>query len=171
MNRRDLLLAPIGEAFLILIAALAGWLLRQPLLFASLGPTAYELIETPHRKSARPWNIFAGHLAGIGAAWLALLLTHGWSAAPVSAAGVPAVRIGAATLAAASTVLLTLLLRASQPAAIATSLLIASGIMQTPRDTAAIAGAVVLIIAFGEPLRRWRLHHLGERRKTQAEQG
>ena len=170
MQKRDLLIAPIGEAFLILIAALAGGLLHQPLIFASLGPTAYELIETPHRKSARPWNIFAGHLAGIGAAWFALLLTHGWSAPPVSAAGVPGIRIWTATLAAALTVLATLLLRASQPAAIATALLIALGIMQTPRDALDIVGAVALIIAFGEPLRRWRLSHL-ERHPTQAERG
>ena len=170
MNRRDLLIAPAGEAFLILIAALAGWLLRQPLLFASLGPTAYELIETPHHKSARPWNIFAGHLSGIGAAWLALLLLHGWHAPPVSAAGIPLLRVWTATVAAALTVLVTLLLRASQPAAIATSLLIATGLMQTPRDAAVMVAAVVLLIVFGEPLRRWRLSQLGARQKTQAEQ-
>jgi hypothetical protein len=158
MNRRDLLIAPIGEAFLILIAALAGWFIRQPLIFASLGPTAYELIETPHRRSARPWNIFVGHLTGIGAAWLALLLTHAWKTPAVSAAGVPAVRIGTATLAAALTVLVTLLLRASQPAAIATALLIALGLMQTPRESAVIQAAVVLMIVIGEPLRRWRLN-------------
>ena len=166
MQKRDLLIAPAGEAFLILIAALAGWLARQPLIFASLGPTAYELIETPHRPSARPYSIFIGHLTGIGAAWLALFLTHAWTAAPVSTAGVPWLRIWAAAIAAALTVFGTLLLRASQPAAISTTLLIATGIMQTPRDAATIMGAVVLMILCGEPLRRWRLNEQKKRGET-----
>jgi CBS domain-containing membrane protein len=166
MNRRDLLIAPAGEAFLILVVAIAGWLTRQPLIFASLGPTAYELIETPHRRSARPWNIFVGHLAGIGAAWLALLLTHSWNAPAVSASGVPALRIGTATLAAALTVLGTLVLRASQPAAIATALLIALGLMQAPRESANIMAAVVIMIVIGEPLRRWRVSEQARLGKT-----
>jgi hypothetical protein len=166
MNRRDLLIAPVGEALLILIAALAGWLIHQPLIFASLGPTAYELIETPHRRSARPWNIFVGHLTGIGAAWLALLLTHAWSAPAVSATGVPALRIGTATLAAALTVLGTLVLRASQPAAIATALLISLGLMQTPRESAIMMAAVMLMIVVGEPLRHWRMSQQAKLGKT-----
>jgi hypothetical protein len=168
MHKRDLLLAPAGEAFLIFVAALAGWLSHQPLIFASLGPTAYELVETPHRRSARPWNIFAGHLTGIGAGWLALFLTHAWRTPAVSTAGVPFSRIWAATLAAALTVIGTLLLRASQPAAIATALLIATGIMQTPREAGIILGAVVLMILCGQPLRLLRLRQQG---KTSDERG
>src|SRR5579872_2819663 len=34
MHKRDLLVAPTGEAFLLLLAALAGWLAHQPLIFA-----------------------------------------------------------------------------------------------------------------------------------------
>ncbi|MGB7134769.1 MAG: HPP family protein [Acidobacteriaceae bacterium] len=171
MHKRDLLIAPAGEAFLILIAALAGWLARQPLIFASLGPTAYELIETPHRRSARPYSILIGHLTGIAAAWLALFLTHAWTAGPISAAGVPMARIWAAVIAAAITTFVTLLLRASQPAAIATSLLIATGLMQTPRDAALIMAAVVLIILCGEPIRRWRLSEQKKRGETRDERG
>ncbi|HEX4039781.1 MAG TPA: HPP family protein [Acidobacteriaceae bacterium] len=171
MYKRDLLIAPVGEAFLLFIAALAGWLSHQPFIFASLGPTAYEIIETPHRRSARPWNIFVGHLTGIGAGWLALFLTHAWHASAVSTAGVPYLRIWAATLAAALTVLGTLLLRAGQPAAIATALLIATGIMQTPREAAIIMAAVALMILFGEPLRKLRLRQQRKRGETGDEQG
>lgn len=167
-RKRDLLIAPLGEAFLILIAALAGWLCRQPLIFASLGPTAYELIETPHRRSARPYSIFAGHLAAIGAGYLAIVVTRAWSVPPISASGVPLDRVWAVVLASALTVFATLLLHASQPAAISTTLLIASGIMQQPRDAALILGAVVLMVLFGEPLRRLRLKHL-EAANTAAE--
>ena len=170
MHKRDLLIAPLGEGFLILIAALAGWASHQPLIFASLGPTAYELIETPHRRSARPYSIFIGHLTGVAAAFLALILTRSWHLSPVSPSGVPFPRIWAAVLAAALTVFGTLLLRASQPAAISTTLLIATGIMQTPRDAAIIMAAVVLMLLFGEPLRRWRLNEQNKRGDTSDEQ-
>ncbi|MGC2635741.1 MAG: hypothetical protein WA294_01080, partial [Acidobacteriaceae bacterium] len=69
----------------------------------------------------------------------------------------PLERVGCATLAAGLTVLVNLLLRASQPAAIASALLIALGIMQRPRDAALILGSVVLLTLVGEPLRRLRL--------------
>ncbi len=159
MLRKDLFIAPLGEAFLLLIAALAGWLCRQPLIFASLGPTAYELIETPHRRSARPYCIFAGHLIGVASAFLALFVTRAWYVPVVSGNGVPIDRVWAVVLAAALTTFVTLLLRASQPAAIATSVLIAAGILQRPLDAAVIMGAVVLMMIVGEPLRRLRLRN------------
>lgn len=170
MSRRqkDLLIAPAGEALLLLLAALVGWLSHQPLIFASLGPTAYEQIETPHRRSARPYSIFAGHLVAIGAGYLALFATRAWYAPPVSTSGVPLDRVWAVVLSAALTVLVTLLLHASQPAALSTTLLISTGILQQPVDAVLILGAVVLMILAGEPLRRLRLRDQ-EGVKTAAE--
>jgi len=171
MSRRakDLVIAPVGEALLLLIAALVGWLSHQPLIFASLGPTAYEQIETPHRRSARPYSIFTGHFVAIGCGYIALAVTRAWSVPPVSASGVPLDRIWAVVLSAALTVVVTLLLHASQPAALSTTLLISTGILQQPRDAALILGAVVLMILAGEPLRRLRLRDQ-EGAKTAAEQ-
>ena len=157
MRKQDLLLAPLGEAFLLFIPAVAGWLTHQPLIFASLGPTAYELIETPHRPSARPYSVFFGHLTGVGAGYFALVVTGAWWAARVSAGGVPLARMEAALLATGLTVLVTLLLHASQPAALSTTLLISLGILQQPKDAAVIMSGIILMILFGEPLRIWRL--------------
>jgi len=170
MTRRekDLLIAPAGEAFLLLIAALAGWLCHQPLIFASLGPTAYEQIETPHRRSARPFSIFIGHLVAIGCGYIALAATHAWSVPPVSTSGVPLDRVWAVVLSAALTVVLTLLLHASQPAALSTTLLISTGILQQPLDAGLIMAAVVVMLLVGEPLRRLRLRDQ-EGRRTAAE--
>ncbi|HTX41819.1 MAG TPA: HPP family protein [Acidobacteriaceae bacterium] len=162
MQRRDLIIAPAGEAALILVAAAVGWATRQPLIFASLGPTAYELIETPERRSAQPYCVFVGHLVGVGAGFLAVWATGAWSVAPVSAAGVPAARVWSATLAAALTVLGTLLLRASQPAATSTTLLVALGLLQSPRDAGLLMAGVVLMTILGEPLRRLRLRSRGQ---------
>ena len=65
-------------------------------------------------------------------------------------------------LAAVLTTLGTLLLRAGQPAAIATSLLVALGSMQTEHDAVAIVAGVLLITAIGEPLRRLRMKLMAE---------
>lgn len=166
MSRRDLLIAPAAEAFLILAAALIGFAAHQPFVFASLGPTAYEIVETPHRRSAQPYSVIAGHLLAIASAFFALWITGAWFAPRVSASGVPLLRVWAATLAAALTVLLTLLLRASQPAALSTALLIALGIMQTPRDAGILFGGVLIVAVLGEPLRKLRLRHQQQNPKS-----
>lgn len=165
---RDLVIAPAGEAILLLIAALVGWALRQPLVFASLGPTAYELVETPDRRSAQPYSVFVGHLTGVAAGFAAISIAHCWHAPPVSAAGVPFLRIWAAVIAVALTVFINLLLRASQPAAASTTLLVSLGLMQSPRDAAILMGGVVLMLLFGEPIRLWRLRHQAQ---DQAQSG
>lgn len=165
-KREDLLIAPFGEAFLLFLAAVAGWLAHQPLIFASLGPTAYELVETPHRRTAKPYSVVMGHLIAIGSGYLALWLTHAWYVAPVSSAGVPFDRIWACVLAAALTAFGTLLLKASQPAAIATALLISAGVLQRPIDAGIILAAVLLMLVFGEPIRLLRL----KRQKKGGEQ-
>ena len=157
MPKKDLLIAPVGEGLLILIAGIAGWLVHQPMVFASLGPTAYELIETPHRRSAQPYSLLVGHLVGVGAGFFSLWVTRAWWAPPVSSSGVPLARVGCVVLAAALTVFVNLLIQASQPAATATALLIAAGLLQRPVDAAVMMGAVLLMALVGEPLRRVRL--------------
>lgn len=157
MSRKDLLVAPITEAALVLIAAIIGWACHQPLIFASLGPTIYEIIETPKQPSARPYNVVVGHLIGILAGFAAVYIVVGWGAPPVSAHGVPLTRVWTATLAALITVVFTLLARATQPAALSTTLLISLGIMQTWVQGGIIMGGVILITVLGEPVRKMRL--------------
>lgn len=50
MKKKDIIIAPLCEAALILVAGLAAWFTHKPLFFASLGPTAFEMIETPVRR-------------------------------------------------------------------------------------------------------------------------
>ncbi|HEY1768113.1 MAG TPA: HPP family protein [Terracidiphilus sp.] len=156
MERKDLALAPVLEAALIFVVALAGWLVHKPLLFASLGPTAYEQVETPKRKSGRPYNVIVGHLIAVLAGFAALWICRAWSAPGVSSGTVPLPRAEAAAVSAFLTVLGTLVARASQPAAISTTLLISLGLLQTWQDGLIIMGGVVLLTIVGEPLRRWR---------------
>ncbi len=152
-----MLLAPLCEGALILLAALAAFWTRQPLLFASLGPTAFELIEAPKRQSARTWNVVAGHAIGLLAGFTALWLTHAGSAPPVGGGAPVWPRVWAAALAATMTVFGTLAARATQPAAISTSLLVSLGTMQRGVDVALILGSVVLMVVAARPLRRLRV--------------
>ncbi len=165
MSRKDLLIAPLCEAALLFIVALAGWLTHKPLIFASLGPTAYELIETPERQTARPYNVIVGHLIGVVAGFLGIYLTNAWNAPTISSGTVSPQRIGSSIIAAGLTVFLTLLLKASQPAAVATTLLIALGVLQRGQDAFIIMGSVILLFIPGEFLRKWRLKDLAKRRQ------
>lgn len=157
MFRKDAWVAAIGQAFLILAAALVAWACGKPLIFASLGPTAFEQIETPERPSAHPYNVVIGHLIAVLAGFISLAILGAWSAPPVSAHGVPLPRVWAAVLATVLTVLGTQFARATQPAALSTTLLISLGIMQTRQDGFIIMAGVLLMAFVGEPIRRWRV--------------
>jgi hypothetical protein len=156
-RKRDLLLAPLGEAGLILALGLIGWAASWPFLFASLGPNAYEMVEKPESKSAKPYSIIAGQFVALGCGFFSLWIFHAWSSPKVLTAGfVAAPRMWAAATAVALSVAVALAIDASQPASMSTALLISLGAMQTARDALAIAIGVLLLVAIGEPVRRLR---------------
>jgi CBS-domain-containing membrane protein len=156
-RKKDVIVAPLMEGVLILVISFAGWISHNPLVFASLGPTAFEMIETPERPSARPYNVIVGNLIAVVAAFAALWLTDAWDTPGVSASGVPLARVWAGAAATMLTVFGTLLACATQPAALSTTLLISLGIMQTAKDGVLIMAAVLLMVVIGEPVRRWRV--------------
>jgi hypothetical protein len=67
------------------------------------------------------------------------------------------------TFAASLTTAATLLAKASQPAALSTTLLVSLGAMQTRRDAVVIAAGVLITAILGEPVRRLRLKHTQHR--------
>jgi len=156
----DLLWATLGEGGLVLALAAIGWATRQPLIFASLGPTAYELVEQPQVRSARAYNIIVGHMVGLAAGFLAVYLLNAWTEPSVISTGIVSTkRLWAVAIATTLTTLVTLILKAGQPAALATTLLISLGSMQSRRDAIAIVAGILIITAIGEPVRRFRLKH------------
>jgi hypothetical protein len=149
-------LAVVAEGGLILLVGGIGWAAHLPLLFTSLGPTAYELLEKPNSPSAKPYNVIVGHFTALAAGFLALWIFGAWSAPKVAMSGfVPGVRIWAAVLAVVITTAVTLALKASQPAALATTLLVSLGSMQRAQDAVAIILGVIILAAAGEPIRRY----------------
>ncbi len=158
-RRRDAVIAPLCEGGLLLAAGVVALLTHKPFFFASLGPTAYELTETPERRSAEPYSILVGHLVAVLSGFAALWLTGAWHAPAVSTSNITMVRVWAAVVSTLLTVLGTVLLRATQPAALSTTLLVATGTMQRPIDGPIIMASIGLVTLLGEPLRRWRLGH------------
>jgi fructose-specific phosphotransferase system IIC component len=104
-------------------------------------------------------------MIGLGAGFLAVYVANAWKEPNVILSGVVSTeRLWAVALATTLTTLVTLLLKAGQPAALATTLLVSLGSMQTRRDALAIIAGVLIITAIGEPVRRFRLKHTEIRR-------
>lgn len=155
----DIIWAPLAAAFLMLIVGLIGLLAHQPWLFPSLGPTAFLQAEQPEQPSARFYNTVMGHLHGVIAGMLAVLILGASAAPPVlSTNDLTPVRVWASVLAVALNMLLGFVLKASHPPAAATTLLIAlGGFKPTWQDVATIMIGVLIVAIVGEILRRIRL--------------
>jgi hypothetical protein len=150
-----LILASLCEAGLLLLAGSAAVLLHKPLFFASLGPTAYELTETPERESAKPYNVIVGHFIGVLSGFLALALTNAWMAPVITTSTISWIRVWATVIATLFTVAGTQLAKATQPAALATTLIVATGSMQSWQDGLSIITAVILLAVVGRPFGKW----------------
>jgi CBS domain-containing membrane protein len=132
---------------LITIGLLAGlaMLFRTPLVFPSLGPTAFLFFFTPNLPTASPRNTIYGHAIGIACGFGALLLTHLHHAPPAMVMGVTPARVLAAALSLACTGALMILLKAPHPPAGATTLIISLGIITKPLHLLMILVAVTLL--------------------------
>ena len=164
----DILWAPFWEGVLILLAGATALWSGHPWLFASLGPTAYEIVEKPKQDSSRTWNVIAGHFIAIGCGFAGVAAMGAWSVPTVDAhSSVPAARVWAAVISVVLTVVFNLLFKAGQPAAMATTLLIGLGAMQTASAALWIAVGVCIVALVGEPVRLLRLRGLRERQRAQ----
>ena len=155
----DAVWAPLSAAALILVVGLIGLAAHQPLLFPSLGPTAFLQTETPDQPSARPYAVVVGHLVGLFAGFLAVWLVGATAAPSVLATHeLSAPRVWASALAIGLTLLGGIVLRASHPPAAATTLLAAlGGFPPTLRSPLTVMVGVLIVAALGELLRRARL--------------
>ncbi len=151
--------APLAAGGLMLLIGAVALAAGQPYLFPSLGPTAFLQAEYPDHRTSRAYHVVVGHLVGLAAGVLAVWVT-GAGATPAALAGgqlTPA-RVAAAALAVPATMALQMLLRASHPPAVATTLLVALGAFRASgHDAVAIAVGVALIGLLGDVLRQVRL--------------
>jgi HPP family len=137
--------AGVVAAVALALAGLVGVLLHQPWLFPSLGPTIMVIAETPAQPAAHPRNVLIGHAVGVGAGWLALLVTRLRYAPSTVQAGLDGRRVAAAVISLVVTVVVLQLLRTPHAPAGATTLIVGLGILKTPGDLIVIVLAVVLV--------------------------
>lgn len=136
------------------ISGLAAYFARQPLLFPSLGPTAFLFFESPMSRAASPRNTLIGHAVAIGAGALSLAVFGLLHDPSILVEGVTLARVGAASLSLALTGAVLLLLNSSHAPTGATTLIVSLGLLKTPREMAALMGGVVLLTAVGWLLNR-----------------
>lgn len=155
----DVLWAPASAVGLMLLVGATALVARCPFLFPSLGPSAFQQAEYPHHRSAGIYHVVVGHLLGLISGFLAVALLGAMSTPPATSGAPPSpVRLGAIALAVGMTIVLQLVLRASHPPAVSTTLLIALGAFPVSVHTAVtIVIGVVLVAVPGELLRRARL--------------
>jgi len=130
------------------VAILAGLALvsHAPLVFPSVGPTAFMLYFTPLAPTASPRNALCGHAIGIGCGY-ASLWSVGLEYAPCAMQeGIYWPRVLAAALSLATTGACMVLLDAVHPPAGATTLIVALGIITTPAHLGIMELAVALLV-------------------------
>jgi CBS domain-containing membrane protein len=143
----------INSAISIAILAGIAALTKQPFVFPSLGPTAFLLFYAAVGAQAAPRNVFCGHLIGVLAGYLALVI-FGLTTVPANLSDVSARRIGAVTLCLCLTLSLMVWLKVPHAPAGATTMIVGLGLMRTPFQLTVLMIAVVLLIAQGIAINR-----------------
>jgi CBS-domain-containing membrane protein len=136
------------------LMAAAAWVTGSAFVFPSLGPTAFLFFYTPTLASASPRNTVFGHLIGVLAGYLALVLFDLTEAAPALATSVTLPRVAAAALSLGLTSGLMVWFKVPHPPAGATTLIVSLGILRTPSDLAVLMVAVGLLTIQGFVINR-----------------
>jgi len=144
-NRGNALYTFLGGLLTMLLSGGLAWAFDEPLLFPSLGATAFLLFETPMAEVSSPRNTIIGHYVG-GAVAFFWLFVFGLLDQPTALeAGFSEARWLAVALSLSFTGLLLRLLRAAHPPAGATTVIVALGLLDTPEQMAVLALGVLLV--------------------------
>jgi CBS domain-containing membrane protein len=144
----------VGSLIAVALSGLWAWAFKQPLIFPSLGATAFIIFETPMAEVGSPRNTIIGHFVGVAAGAAALGIFDLYNRPSVYVHGVTPARIGAIALAVALTGGALRVLRAAHPPAGATTIIVASGLLATPRTMGILLLGVLLMTIAG-----WLLNH------------
>ena len=149
---------PATSALLIVLAGMISFWLKQPWLFAALGPTIIMVASTPGHETTSFRAVVVGHISAMACAYMALLLLNANEATTLSRAVTEiSPRVWASALALALLAIVQPQLRAYHPPAAATALLITLGFYRmTGRTPLALIGGVVAVAIGAELLNRMR---------------
>lgn len=138
------------------LMAAAAHLTGQPLVFPSLGPTAFLLFYAATQPAASPRNTIFGHLIGAGAGYASLLAFGLAAEGPALAEGdVTWFRVGAVALSLGLTAGFMVWLSVPHPPAGATTMIVSLGIIHTPAHLGVLMCAVALLVLQGIVINRW----------------
>jgi CBS-domain-containing membrane protein len=144
----------IGSLLAIGLSGTWAYIVKEPLVFPSLGATAFLIFETPMAEVGSPRNTIIGHTVGILAGVTSLAIFGLLHAPSVYVSGITVPRVFAIALAVALTGGVLRVLRAAHPPAGATTIIVASGLLHTPRQLLDIFVGVVLLTIAGWCLNR-----------------
>jgi CBS-domain-containing membrane protein len=133
-----------GFSAVAVLAALA-MAFRTPLVFPSVGPTAFLLYFMPTAPTASPRNTICGHAVGIACGYGSLWLMGLQHAPSAILEEIHWPRVLAAALSLAATGALMIILDFVHPPACATTLIISLGFITTPAHLCVIELAVALM--------------------------
>lgn len=143
----------INSAISIGIVAVLAALTKQPFLFPSLGPTAFLIFYDAQGAQAAPRNVFCGHLIGVLAGYLALVI-FGLTMAEPDLTHITASRIGAVIFCLCVTASLMVWLHVPHSPAASTTLMVGLGLIRTPVQLSVLMLAVALMIGQGAIINR-----------------
>jgi CBS-domain-containing membrane protein len=153
----------IGSLVAIGLSGLWAFIVKEPLIFPSLGATAFLIFETPMAEIGTPRNTIVGHSVGILAGAISLAIFGLLNSPSVYVSGLTLGRVCAMALAVALTGGVLRFIRSAHPPAGATTIIVASGLLHTPRQMADVLVGVILLTiagwllnrAMGVPAPRW----------------
>ncbi|CAN5172441.1 hypothetical protein BH23ACT9_BH23ACT9_21510 [soil metagenome] len=141
------LYALVNGLLSIAIMTAAAMVTGVPLIFPSLGPTAYLLFSDPLGRAACPRNALIGHGVGVLAGYGSLAVFGLTETA--AAMDIEPGRVGAAALSLALTSAFMVWLGAPHAPGAATTLIVSLGIIHQPLELLVLMGAVVLLVSQG----------------------
>ncbi len=165
-NRGNAVYTFTGSLVAIGLSGTWAYLVKEPLIFPSLGATAFIIFETPMAEVGSPRNTLIGHTVGVLAGALSLAIFGLLGKPSLYAAGITPGRVAAIALAVALTGGALRVMRSAHPPAGATTIIVASGLLATVHDMVfLLIGVLLLTIAgwclnhvLGVPAPRWAAH-------------
>jgi CBS domain-containing membrane protein len=153
-NRGNAVYTFVGGLLTIALSGALAWLLEEPLVFPSLGATAFLFFETPMAEVASPRNTIIGHYVGAAIAYF-WLLAFGLADAPSALeTGFSVERAAAVALSVGCTGGALRLLRAAHPPAGATTVIVSAGLLTTGEELLALAAGVAILTVAAHLLNR-----------------
>jgi CBS domain-containing membrane protein len=153
-NRGNAIYTFVGSLIAIGLSGTWAWIAKEPLVFPSLGATAFLIFETPTAEVGSPRNTIIGHLVGI-LAGVASLAVFGLLNAPSAyVTGIAAPRVAAIAMAVALTGGILRVLRSAHPPAGATTIIVASGLLAKPHQLVDVMVGVILLTLAGWTINR-----------------